>query len=385
MRILFSALRMTGHLRPLFPYARALDKRGHDVLFAAPESARQIVEAEGLNFLAVAHPGDDVLKPVWKRAGSLPLEWANALFLGDVFAGLNARAALPELREAMRQWKPDLVLRESAEFAAPVAAAEAGIPTAQIALNNDVAEEWIFDHAKAKVDLLRLSVGLEADDGAALRAAPVFTCFPHALTASVPVVQERRPFRVRTDRHSLTRGDKAPSWAPQGGESLIFVSLGTLPNGQSKGAEIYRAVVQAASTLPAQFLLSTGSAALESGALGDVPDNVTVENWVAPQDIYPRATALLCHGGSGTLLEGLAAGLPLVLTPLGGDQLDNARLVEDAGAGITLLEPDPSSLANALARALNDQGLRARARDISDEIAALPGIDAAVDALLASV
>ena len=39
MRVLFSSMRMIGHIRPLLPYADALLNRGHDVLVAAPQDA----------------------------------------------------------------------------------------------------------------------------------------------------------------------------------------------------------------------------------------------------------------------------------------------------------------------------------------------------------
>ena len=60
MRILFSSIRLTGHLRPLFPYAAALQNRGHEIRVAAPQSARNIVQKEGFEFVPFGHPGDDL-------------------------------------------------------------------------------------------------------------------------------------------------------------------------------------------------------------------------------------------------------------------------------------------------------------------------------------
>jgi hypothetical protein len=50
--------------------------------------------------------------------------------LGEIFAGCKATAALPRLLETIAAWRPDLIVRESAEFAAAVAAARADVPLA---------------------------------------------------------------------------------------------------------------------------------------------------------------------------------------------------------------------------------------------------------------
>jgi len=47
--------------------------------------------------------------------------------------------------------------------------------------------------------------------------------------------------------------------------------------------------------------------------------------------VPPHAAALVCHGGSGTLLGGLAASLPMVLVPFGADQPHKGFLGEILG------------------------------------------------------
>jgi len=98
--------------------------------------------------------------------------------------------------------------------------------------------------------------------------------------------------------------------------------------------------------------------------------------------VLPHAAALVCHGGSGTLLGGLAAGLPMVVAGMGADQPHNGRLVARAGAGLALTNPDAGALRAALQRVLETPSLRAQARKLADEIAAMPSIESAVDQLL---
>ena len=78
------------------------------------------------------------------------------------------------------------------------------------------------------------------------------------------------------------------------------------------------------------------------------------------------------------MLAGLAHAIPMVVTPLSADQPSNARIVEAAGAGITLLQPDATSLREAIERALVDPAMRAAAARIAGEMAGMPSIDDAV-------
>ena len=70
--------------------------------------------------------------------------------------------------------------------------------------------------------------------------------------------------------------------------------------------------------------------------LGPVPPNVRVERWVPQADLMPHVTAMVCHGGSGTVTMGLAGGVPMAVVPLFADQPWNAERVDAVGAGIAL-------------------------------------------------
>ncbi len=50
-------------------------------------------------------------------------------------------------------------------------------------------------------------------------------------------------------------------------------------------------------------------------------------------ELLPRCAALVHHGGVGTLSQGLAAGVPHLVTPMAHDQPDNAERLERLGVG----------------------------------------------------
>ena len=66
--------------------------------------------------------------------------------------------------------------------------------------------------------------------------------------------------------------------------------------------------------------------------------NFYISNWI-PQVAVLQQTSIaiaIVHGGMGGINEALYNGVPIIVLPHGGDQLDNAVHVEHAGAGIML-------------------------------------------------
>jgi hypothetical protein len=71
-------------------------------------------------------------------------------------------------------------------------------------------------------------------------------------------------------------------------------------------------------------------------ALGDVPENVHVERFVAQSAVLPLVDLIVHHGGTGTVLSGLEVGLPQLLLPQGADQCFNAEILTTTGAARAL-------------------------------------------------
>ncbi|HEY2899550.1 MAG TPA: glycosyltransferase [Polyangia bacterium] len=382
MRFLFSSTRGAGHLQPLLPYAQALLAHGHEVLVAAPAEVSETLREAKLSHAPFGHPGDDVLAPIWARFRQAPAAEITAIALGEIFAGLNAQAALPKLTETISAWRPDLVVRESAEFAAAVAADRAGVAHARVAVHMVSFEEAFAALVAEPLDKLRHDVGLPPDQAAFLTTEAVFTAFPASLDepldgrAPMPV-----PFRLRFIEEEPR--DAPTPWAKAGdARPLVYITFGTIAGSSPSIRSIYRTALEAIASLPVRALLTTGRG-MEAGVLGAIPANVHVEEWVPQREVLPRAAALVCHGGSGTVRGALAAGVPMVVAPLGADQPHNARRVAAVGAGIALPDPDAASLRAAIERVLAEADFGRGARQIADEIAALPLVDTAVTALVA--
>jgi len=81
------------------------------------------------------------------------------------------------------------------------------------------------------------------------------------------------------------------------------------------------------------------------------------------RSLFPRAAAVVHHGGIGTSAQTLAAGVPQVIMPIGFDQPDNAARIVRLGVGEAIAPARFTSarVAQALSRLLSDAGVRASA------------------------
>jgi len=380
MRILFTSTRGAGHLQPLLPYLHTLKQRGHDVCVAAPDSLNEKLRKEQLSLAPFDHPGDELLKPIWVRYRELSGDAASTLAIQEIFAGLVAQTALPKLQSTIHRWHPDLIVRESAEFAALVAAEHAGIPHARVAVSNGFMEERLMSMAYEPIDTLRQEVGLSPENGASLRAEPVFTSFPSSLDGAAKIAGQA-PFRVGSTQFKKTKGRTTAAWVPKDGEKLLYITFGTIAASSSDRHIVYRNALSSVKELPVRALLTTGPD-MEASALDPIPENAIVESWVPQEEVWLHASALVCHGGSGTVLGGLAAGMPMVVIPMFADQPDNARRIEDVGAGVAVFEPDTIAIKAAIERVLTDIQMRDTAGQIAKEIASTASVSDAVDTLL---
>ena len=108
-----------------------------------------------------------------------------------------------------------------------------------------------------------------------------------------------------------------------------------------------------------------------------------IEPYVPQSVLLPRCDAVVSHGGSGTVIGTLAAGLPSVALPMGADQPLNAARCAALGVGLTLdaVRATPDAVGEAVLAVLTDPGYRKAAEGVRDEIAALPHVSAAVPLL----
>ena len=200
MRVLFSSTRGAGHLQPLLPYAHALKAHGHEVMIAGPADIAETLRAAG----SPTRPSVIQGTRRWGRFGpdsaGRPPTRLSRIAIREIFAGLNSKAALPKLMETIDAWGPDLVVRDSVEFASAVAAERAGVPHARVAVHMVSFEEIIPALAAEPLDELRREAGLPPSGAGFLSAEPVFSAFPASLDDVSPESGPSRRFAFAWSR-----------------------------------------------------------------------------------------------------------------------------------------------------------------------------------------
>jgi UDP:flavonoid glycosyltransferase YjiC (YdhE family) len=96
-----------------------------------------------------------------------------------------------------------------------------------------------------------------------------------------------------------------------------------------------------------------------------------VRGYVDTRAVLARARVHVTHAGGSSVHESLVAGVPMVCMPQGSDNDDWADRVEALGAGV--VAEDADAIRDAVARLLEDEGPRSRARELAEHFAGYGG------------
>jgi len=110
---------------------------------------------------------------------------------------------------------------------------------------------------------------------------------------------------------------------------------------------------------------------------------IRVHDWVALAHILPLVDVMVTNANSDSVLFALDAGCPIVAVPSIWDQMETARQIESAGAGVRLplAHCTPRSLRTTVARVLATPSFRADAKRIGHALRALGGANRAAELL----
>ena len=188
-------------------------------------------------------------------------------------------------------------------------------------------------------------------------SSPSYDFAPRSVPANVRYVGPQLD-----DEPSGASGDR---WAAEPGQPLVLAGVSSTVMRQEG---LLQRAAGALGQLPVRGLVTTGPAV--DPAVISAPGNVTVTRWARHADVLPHCSAVITHGGHGTVMKALIAGVPLVLVPLGRDQPDNAGRVVHAGAGIRLRKnATVSALRAAVSRVIEDPRYHAAARHMAAQLA----------------
>jgi zeaxanthin glucosyltransferase len=396
-----------GHINPMTALARRLAERGHEVVLFGIADIEARVRAAGLEFQLIGvqdfPPG--ILKKLDQRLGELK---GIAAFRFTVERVKNmARMILLDGPEAVRAARVDALLVDEADAGGSVAE-YLGLPFVSIAffpplLRSDRIPPFVFGWGggQDRLSRLRNRIGsrvflLLAAPAAVLvnrqrrvwglkpltsvtdslsklaQITQLPMCLEFVTTAGPEFLHNTGPFV-----DSRLRPPVQFPWDRLDDRPLVYASLGTLQNGSEA---IFQTIAQACDGLGVQLVLSLGGG-LEPEGLGALPGDPIVVRYAPQLEIIERATLVITHAGMNTVLESLAAGVPMVALPQANDQPGVASRIAAAGAGLVLTSRKLNvvRLREAVRRVLVEEKFRAAAKVLQASIGEVDGLTRAAD------
>lgn len=360
MRILFCSLPYFGHVLPLVPLAEACVGAGHEVTFATggPLLGRLPVRSvQGYPNRTLDDAEADVKRRHPELADLPPQEkWRFGL---ELFADVEYETLLDGVQRIVGQEHPDMVVYEAYSAAGGAAALACGIPAVCVGVS-----PW-----SSFFELLHRTVmerhGIESPN--AVLADLYLDTFPRSTWASHSSALRRETLRPVAWSPG---GSEVPAWLLAERERpRVYVTLGTVVFGYTAA---FDAALSALDQHDVDVLVAVGPHG-DPAALQRRSERVRVERFVDQALVAPLMDAVVHHGGSGTALAAMAAGLPQVVMPQGADQFQNAELLAKTGAVRAFLPGmPPDALAQHIAEALTDKEMKASAVKLAEEIAAMP-------------
>lgn len=381
VRALISTTANEGHFGPLVPLARAIAGAGHEVRVAAPTSFAETVQRAGFDHLPFADAPPELIGPVMGRLPELSFTDANATVVRDVFGRIDAQAAYPALRTAIDDWRPDVLVREAAELGSLAAAVRAGVPHLQVTIGmTELSRELGALVAEPLTELAALADLPGRALTEALTAGPLLSPVPELVDQAGDDDYDAGAvtFRYRDDAPASSAASLSAWGDPD--LPLVYVTFGSVTGSLPPFAGVFRQALDGLADLPVRVLLTVGRR-VDIAELGPLPVNARVEPWWPQAEVLAQSDVVLGHGGFGTTMGALAAGVPQVVVPtFTTDQVVNARHVAAVGAG-RALAVGPDAVAQACREVpvvLGEPTYRAGARAVAAAIAALPPATEAV-------
>jgi len=410
MRALIAGAGSAGDVNPLVAVGRALAGRGHEVALCANAGFARDALASGLEF--VPSGGEDELLDLLRSERLVRQASAPFLVIESVLRG--AAGLVAALEEEIARRRPDVLLRHHVAIGARWVAERHGIPCAVAVVTPS---QWHSARDLARADgevaavvkrlVFRAALLLVARPLCALtfdrgiRAAARRLGFPAESRAWLRELREgamvlglwskhfRPPFPDDPERSVVTgfafhdRSHSDGAWEAEigafldAGEPPVVFSLGSTVVHSPR--DFWTAAAEACRRLSLRAIFLSGGAAHAA----DLPGGVRAFAAAPFASLFPRARAVVHHGGIGSTAQAIRAGKPALVVPFVLDQPDVADRARRLGVARVLprARVTAESLARELERLLADTEVERRAAALGEKIRAEDGAAAAAKAV----
>ncbi|MFD4034704.1 macrolide family glycosyltransferase [Streptomyces sp. NPDC058637] len=379
--IAFLNIPAAGHVTPTLGVVEELVRRGHKVSYLAADAVAERIAATGADII----PYTTTLDPR-TIAPTGAQDWLARVLLGAV---REAAATAPSLEAHFGDDLPDcLVYDISMQFLGRVMSRKLGIPGIQ--LYPVLASHQYFTEAKDAAQGLfgDLTRELRAfADSHGLHDVPL-----DDLMSDAPRNISFMPREFQTDADTfpedqytfvgipLRESDLQGTWRPANDNPVVLISLGTTFNTQP---EFFAMCAKAFEGLPWHVVIAAGPG-VDLEAVGELPPNAEIHPWLTLQAVLEHAGAFVCHGGAGSTMNALYAGVPLVSVPHNGDEeMIAARTGElNLGRVLTPAQVTAQSLREAVLDVASDPVIQTNVDDMRRYMQKAGGAPRAADTIL---
>ena len=365
MKILAVATPGAGHVNPMMPLIEALLAQGDEVTVAAGEDPGRAVARAGAVFRQAGRGEMAWFSDLQARVlhglpgDGLAPERINHYFVPRLFAEVAAPDMIDEVVAIGRELGPDFVLFESYALSGPLAAEVLGVPGVHHLISPMLPHE-VTALADDAVSPIWRSFDCSSPGYGGLYRGITIEITPPSLEGQTIPGGETLAMRPAP----LPATGPAHSDPP-----CVYMTLGTLFG----NTEVFRTALAGLAGEGVEVVVTVG-ADNDPAALERVPANARVERYIPQTELLPRCSAIVHHGGSGTMYGALAHGVPQVVLPQGADNFVNGWLIARSGAGVTIGPEDvtPEAVRDAVHLVLEEPSYRDTGRRLAAELAALP-------------
>ncbi|MDH6213170.1 nucleotide disphospho-sugar-binding domain-containing protein [Streptomyces pseudovenezuelae] len=400
MRVLFTVSSWPTQYAAMVPLGWAFQAAGHEVRVLCAPSQSAAVGRAGLVPVPVLAGMEEVLRLRLQYhaeavTGVWPYPWlpphpltGERIERLDAFdAGHFDTVIAPELAESAarsfdaavahaREWQPDLVLHDPGSLEGLLAAKVLKIPSALClwgpASPHDPEHMRIVptDHSGSFT-----RYGLGTFDLTMIERV----VDPNPPSLKVPVEAERLPVRYVP----YNGGGPAPAWTarPPEGPRVVVTWSTALSTVSGPDSYLLPRIVAALDGLDCEVVLT--ATARDVAALGAVPARVRVAEHLPLAAVLPGCAAVVHHGGSGSSLTAMWAGVPQFIATFASEQQITGERVAATGAALHVPGhlADETAIRAGVERLLDDSTHTSSAARLRTEIAETPTPAALVDRL----
>ncbi len=403
MNVLLVTLGSSGDVLPYVGIGRALRARGHDVMLLANSHFETVIRECGLEFTELGTEAEYqsiTLDPsLWS-----PITGARLLASDLILSNMRRTFEIIESRNVPGQ---TVIAAPFTAFGARIAQERLGIPLVTICLQPSalrstrmppvikplplsrhfhpawnklcfsLADRVFFDPlVRRQTDALRRELGLSAVQGSftdwSLSPSRTLGLFPdwfapEAFDWPKPVRLCQFPLYDASEQTPLT--PQASEFLESGAAPLVF----TPGSAMRHASQFFAAAVEACRLLGVRGVLVSP---FPDHLPPDLPPYVLTHGWFPFSRLFPRAAAVVHHGGIGTTSLALQAAVPQLIMPMAFDQHDNARRLERLGVARSLSPRKfrGPAVARALGELIGSPSLATACRTASERLESEPSL-----------